>query len=48
MARPSKHPAELRERAIRMVQDHAHEYPSQWAAITSVAGNDLTPENWST
>ena len=50
MARPSKHPAELRERAVRMVHDHAHEYPSQWAAITSVAGkigvNHETLRQW--
>ncbi len=28
---------ELRERATRMVLDHAHEYPSQWKAIESIA-----------
>ena len=37
MGRPSKYSPELRERAVRMVQDHAHEYASQWAAIRSVA-----------
>ena len=37
MGRPSKYAPELRERAVRMVQDHAHEYASQWAAIRSVA-----------
>jgi transposase-like protein len=37
MSRPSKYSPELRERAVRMVFDHAHEYPSQWATIRSVA-----------
>ncbi|WP_176343174.1 IS3 family transposase, partial [Paraburkholderia bryophila] len=29
--------AEVRERAVRMVQEHRGEYPSQWAAIESIA-----------
>lgn len=33
-----KYAPEVRERAVRMVFDHAGEYPSQWAAIESVAG----------
>src|SRR5436189_292953 len=37
MGRPSKYPAEFRERAVRMVFEHAPEHPSQWAAIRSVA-----------
>jgi transposase len=37
MGRPSKYAPEVRERAIRMVQEHRPEYPSQWAAITSIA-----------
>jgi transposase len=36
MARPSKYSPELRERAVRMVFEHAHEYSSQWAAMRSV------------
>jgi len=29
---------ELRERAVRMVEEHVHEHTSQWAAIVSIAG----------
>ena len=28
---------EIRERAVRLVQDHVGEYNSQWEAITSIA-----------
>jgi transposase len=37
MARPSKYSPELRDRAVRMVFEHAPEYASQWAAIRSIA-----------
>jgi transposase len=37
MGRPSRYAPEVRERAIRLVQEHAAEYPSQWAAIESIA-----------
>jgi transposase len=35
--RGQPYPAELRERAVRMVFDHQAEYPSQWKAICSIA-----------
>ena len=37
MARPSKYSPEVRDRAVRMVFEHAPEYSSQWAAIQSIA-----------
>ena len=37
MARSPKYAPELRERAVRMVFEHADEHPSQWATIRSVA-----------
>ena len=36
MARPSRFSPEVRERAVRMVFEHAQNHPSQWAAITSI------------
>jgi transposase len=36
-AKGRRYPEELRERAVRMVFDHQHEYPSQWKAVESVA-----------
>ncbi len=36
-AKRGRYPVEVRERAVRMVFDHQHEYPSQWKAIESVA-----------
>ena len=37
MSQRPRYPQELRERAIRLVREHRAEYPSEWAAITSVA-----------
>ena len=38
MSKRGRYPQEVRERAVRMVQEHRREYPSEWAAITSIAG----------
>ncbi len=36
---------EVRERAVRLVLEHAGEYPSQWSAIESIASKcGMTPE----
>lgn len=37
MGRRSRYSAEVRERAVRMVEEHAEEHSSQWAAIQSIA-----------
>ena len=45
MARPSRYSPEVRERSVRLVREHEPEFPSQWAAISSVAGKmGCTPE----
>ena len=37
MGRRSKYSAEVRERAVRLVQEQVPAYESEWAAITSIA-----------
>jgi len=37
MGRASRYSPEVRERAVRMVAEHAGEYDSRWAAIQSIA-----------
>ena len=37
MKTSNKYSPEVRERAVRMVQEHRGEYPSLWAAIESIA-----------
>ncbi len=37
MTRAGRYPPEVRERAVRLVLEHRHDYPSQWAAISSIA-----------
>lgn len=45
MNKSIRYSPEVRERAVRMVIDHGREYPSQWAAILSIAGKiGCTPE----
>jgi len=48
--RVRRYPAEVRERAVRMVLEHEHEYASQWKAIESISAklgiNHQTLRNW--
>jgi transposase len=37
MTRPSRFSPEVRERAVRMVFEHAEKHASQWATIMSIA-----------
>ena len=38
MAKRPRFPAEVRERAVRLVYEQEKEHKSQWAAITAIAG----------
>jgi transposase len=38
MGKSVKYAPEVRERAVRMLREHEHEYPTRWAAIESIAG----------
>ena len=45
MTRSNRYPSEVRERAMRLVQEHRDHYTSEWAAITSIAEKcGMTPE----
>ena len=37
MSKNNKFSPEVRERAVRLVQEHRDEYASQWAAVQSIA-----------
>ena len=37
MAKGTRFPREVRERAVRMVLEHRDEYPNEWQAMTSIA-----------
>jgi transposase len=41
----TRYPREMRERAVRMVVEHRDEYPTEWAALGSIASKlGMTPE----
>ena len=45
MRKSTKFSPEVRQRAVRMVQEHRDEYPSLWAAIESIAAKiDCVPQ----
>jgi transposase len=35
---PSKYDASTRAKAVRLVREHAGDYPTEWAAISAVSG----------
>jgi len=50
MARTSRYPQQVRERAVRMVMGHREHYASEWSAIASIAPkvgvHPETPRVW--
>lgn len=50
MPKNTRFSPEVRERAVRMLQEHERDHPSQWAAIKSIAGkigcNPETLRSW--
>lgn len=43
--RSKRYPKEIKDKAVRMVDEHQSEYPSQWACIKSIAEKlGMTPE----
>ncbi len=48
--RSGRYPAEMRERAVRMLFEHRDEYPTEWKAIVSISSqlgiNHETLRNW--
>ena len=39
-----KYTHEIRERAVQLLIESEKDYPSNWAAITAIENNMLTPE----
>jgi transposase len=37
MSTSKRYPAEVRERAVRLVMEHRRDYPTEWAAIVSIS-----------